>query len=170
MRVFTRQFFRYLHPVSKGVSKATQMDIGGSAFCECSIKSFIPLKNLKDQNVLIMNHSYSNCCSGFNTSSPSVTLVVKYDKESVDDFIAAADAIEEAFPTVAVQGIEEIEDGQVTFEIRVEAEGDIPNKILYSHRSGSNFPKTRVIVDSIHPKLKKLVEEAVAKETLCKSS
>ncbi|KAG1658245.1 hypothetical protein FOA52_008505 [Chlamydomonas sp. UWO 241] len=59
------------------------------------------------------------CSAGLGRAPPSV-ITIEYDPQDLEAFIRVADAVEEAFPTVVVQGNEEREGRPGSFEILID--------------------------------------------------
>jgi hypothetical protein len=72
-------------------------------------------------------------------------VIIDYDEGEVDEFIAAADAIEAAFPGVAVEGNPEGSNpSEAPFSVRLE-----DGTVIYQRDLGESPPTTDEIVNLI---------------------
>lgn len=70
--------------------------------------------------------------------------MIEYDPEDVDAYISVADAIEEAFPTVVVEGNDKAEGRPGSFEVKTDDGVQIYSK-LSSHR----YPNPEALISLI---------------------
>lgn len=74
---------------------------------------------------------------------PSAQVVVTYGQDEVNQFIDLADAIEEEFPELQVEGVE-IDQDQQGFSIKTE-----DGKIVAERKSAGPFPEASSIIESL---------------------
>jgi len=74
---------------------------------------------------------------------PPDKVVVTYGQDEVNQFIDLADAIEEEFPELQVEGVE-IEKDQQGFSIKTE-----DGKIVAERKSAGPFPEASTIIESL---------------------
>uniref|UniRef100_A0A383WGF9 Uncharacterized protein n=1 Tax=Tetradesmus obliquus TaxID=3088 RepID=A0A383WGF9_TETOB len=87
---------------------------------------------------------YSQCdCPMLGGPTPD-TVVVEYDEEEVDRFIALADAIEAAFPNVVVEGNPEGPGRPGSFEVKGAA-----NQLLFSRLDSGAWPQHAALLEAL---------------------
>ncbi|WIA38941.1 hypothetical protein OEZ86_005094 [Tetradesmus obliquus] len=87
---------------------------------------------------------YSQCdCPMLGGPTPD-SVVVEYDEEEVDRFIALADAIEAAFPNVVVEGNPEGPGRPGSFEVKGSA-----NQLLFSRLDSGAWPQHAALVEAL---------------------
>lgn len=87
---------------------------------------------------------YSQCdCPMLGGPTPD-TVVVEYDEEEVDRFIALADAIEAAFPNVVVEGNPEGPGRPGAFEVKAAA-----GQLLFSRLGSGGWPQHQAVVEAL---------------------
>lgn len=93
--------------------------------------------------VNLVQKRFSQCsCPGMD-KLPSNKLLMEYNPEDVDRFIEVADAVEDAFPGLVVEGIEAVEGAHV-FAVKME-----DGTLIFSHGDRSSLPGNEEIIGVI---------------------
>lgn len=98
---------------------------------------------------LVLGHSldlvrYQHCsCPGLN-GEPAKKVTIEYDPVDVDQYIQIADAIEEAFPDIVVEGNETCDGRPGSFEIQTE-----DGRGLFSRLQTGRLPDVDVLITTM---------------------
>eukprot|EP00199_Chlamydomonas_sp_CCMP681_P004279 CAMPEP_0119106768 /NCGR_PEP_ID=MMETSP1180-20130426/6310_1 /TAXON_ID=3052 ORGANISM="Chlamydomonas cf sp, Strain CCMP681" /NCGR_SAMPLE_ID=MMETSP1180 /ASSEMBLY_ACC=CAM_ASM_000741 /LENGTH=94 /DNA_ID=CAMNT_0007092155 /DNA_START=196 /DNA_END=480 /DNA_ORIENTATION=- len=90
-------------------------------------------------------------------ATPPEVVMIEFDPKDVEAFIQAADAIEEAFPAVVVQGNEQGDGRAGSFEV---ATSD--GHQVYSKLAGQSYPTIQDLIDRIANRSSPAATEQVA--------
>lgn len=90
---------------------------------------------------------------------PPPTVLVKYDRARVDDFIEIADNIEEAFPQVIVEGIECEDGASLEGQIHVSLNGETIPSSADSGAAGESDVQIPFLIENLETVLRKKFDD-----------